>query len=68
MNCPCKDCQSREVSCHGKCVAYAAYREEIGRILQNRIADNDRYLTAARKQHLKDNLKYKQACFLGQRR
>ena len=25
---PCKDCQKREIGCHGKCEAYAKFREE----------------------------------------
>lgn len=68
MNGPCKDCPDREASCHGKCERYAAFRAEIDRALQNRIADNGRYMTTARVKHLKDNLKYVQACFSGRRK
>ena len=66
MNGPCKDCPDREASCHGKCDKYAAYRAEIDNVLQNRIAGNGRYMTAARAKHLKDNLKYVQARSKGQ--
>ena len=32
MTGPCKDCQRREIGCHGKCTEYVKYREEWDRV------------------------------------
>ena len=26
---PCKDCENREIGCHGRCVAYIKYKSEL---------------------------------------
>lgn len=31
---PCKDCEDREVGCHGRCEMYQAYRSELDQVKQ----------------------------------
>lgn len=31
---PCKDCEEREVGCHGKCEKYQAYRSDLDQVKQ----------------------------------
>lgn len=43
MKSPCKDCEFREVGCHGKCDAYIQYSEYIAaqRVIKNFDGDTD---------------------------
>lgn len=31
---PCKECEEREVGCHGRCEKYQAYRSELDKVTQ----------------------------------
>ena len=39
MTCPCKDCQIREVGCHGKCSSYKDWKNEQDDIRAARIQE-----------------------------
>ena len=41
MKVPCKDCEYREVGCHGKCHSYQLYKQEKKQQFKNAVIQND---------------------------
>lgn len=40
---PCKDCERREIGCHGKCEEYQKARDEADKMIQVRREDHERW-------------------------
>ena len=41
MNCPCKDCRDRTLTCHGVCIMFAAWQDEQAEIKRRRQEEKD---------------------------
>lgn len=43
MNCPCKDCRDRTLTCHGVCIMFAAWQDEQAEAKRKKQEERDKY-------------------------